>query len=34
LAGAFGAIPRVSEGQIGRSLLITTTDADLEAERA
>ena len=34
LAGAFGAIPRVSEGQIGRSLLVATADADLEVERA
>ncbi|CAM5375970.1 ATP-binding protein OS=Streptomyces rimosus subsp. rimosus (strain ATCC / DSM 40260 / JCM 4667/ NRRL 2234) OX=1265868 GN=SRIM_019990 PE=4 SV=1 [Streptomyces rimosus subsp. rimosus] len=32
LAGTFGAVPRVSEGQIGRRLLRTNDMARMEAE--
>ncbi|MEU9485454.1 ATP-binding protein [Streptomyces decoyicus] len=32
LAGAFGGVPKVSEGQVGRQLLQTNETAELEAE--
>ncbi len=32
LAGSFGAVPKVSEGQIGRRLLRTDDTALMEAE--
>lgn len=32
LAGAFGGVPKVSEGQVGRQLLQTDETAELEAE--
>jgi AAA domain, putative AbiEii toxin, Type IV TA system len=32
LAGSFGAVPKVSEGQVGRQLMQTDVTADMEAE--